>query len=110
VFFCGDPQWEYSNEKNGQPRELAFTEAQSDLFFQFIFDSEFKNINANITVFDEHRNLNSEAKSNICQVPALALQGFIDVVKLRTDLKSVQSFFSNGCERALFHNLFSFRI
>ncbi len=77
VLFAGDIKWDYFNKEKGQSDELSFTEDQSDVAYQFIFDSEFKNINANITVFEEHRNLNSEIKFNPDFIHSLTLPEFI---------------------------------
>ncbi|MFA4862688.1 MAG: hypothetical protein WC605_02835 [Bacteroidales bacterium] len=110
VFFSSDTQWESTFKENEQPDVLSFTEAQSDLIDQFIFDSEFKNINANITVFEEHRNLNSEIKFNSGHVMSLTLPECIAGVSFSSILSTYCFSIPNSCKQALLCNLYSFRI
>lgn len=110
VFFTGDFQWDYFNKEKGQLDELTFTEDQSNVAYQFIFDSEFKNINANITVFEEHRNLNSEIKFNPGSTQSLTLPECIAGVSISSILSSNSFSIPNSCKQALLSNLFSFRL
>jgi hypothetical protein len=110
VLFAGDIQWDYFNKEKGQLDELTFTEDQSNVAYQFIFDSEFKNINANITVFEEHRNVNSEIKFNSGHMLSLTFPECIGGVSFSSILSSSCFSIPNSCKQALLSNLYSFRI
>lgn len=109
VFFSDGAQFESKCNNSGQSDKLVYTEADCDVINQFIFDSEFKNINASISVFEEHRNLNSEIKYNFSNIPTLTLSDFLSEIKYKSTLLSVQFVISNSFQLALQGNLFSFR-
>jgi len=110
VCFSNDDQFDPTRYNNEQSEELSFTQADSDIVNQFIFDSEFKNINASTSVFEEHRNLNSEIKFNFSDIPTLTLSVFHSGITYKSILFSVQFAISNSFKLALQGNLFSFRI
>lgn len=110
ILIDGDTQWEYFKNEKEQDNELSFTEEQSDIAYQFIFDSEFKNINANTNIFEEHKNLNSEIRSNTGYFSVFSIPQFIAGLNFspKQFLKNIT--LSNGCKQALYSNLFCFRI
>jgi len=110
ILFAGNIQWKYYAEEKGLPDELSFTETQSDVAYQFIFDSEFKNINATNTVFEEHKNLNSDSKSNLDHIIHLALPECGAGIGFDSLLASYFISLPNSCKQELHSNLFSFRI
>lgn len=110
VLFARNVYWNCFDEEKGQLDELSFTVDQSDVAFQFIFDSEFKNVNANITVFEEHRNQNLEIKFNPGFMQSLSVPEFITGVSFNSILSSYCFSIPNSCKQALLGNLFSFRL
>jgi len=110
VLCAGDILWEYNNKEKGQPDVLSFTEEQSDLAYQFIFDSEFKNINANITVFEEHRNLNSNINFNPGHILSLTVPDYIAGNNFTSTHTTYCLSVPYSCNQELHGNLYSFRI
>ena len=110
AFFKNESQSETRCSKSGQSDELSYKAAIFNVINQFIFDSEFKNINANISVFEAHRNLISEFKSLLSHISALSTSEFIEGITIRSMLLSVQFSIPNCCKQALQINLYSFRI
>jgi hypothetical protein len=110
AFFCGDSPLECSFKDFSQPDILSFTEEGSDILYQFIFDSEFRNINASTTVFEEHKNLNSEMGSNPVFCTVFSFPLFLAGMNFSPKLLSIYHFLPNNCKQALYSNLFCFRI
>jgi hypothetical protein len=110
VLFAGNVQWNCFDEDKGQLDELSFIVDQSDVAFQFIFDSEFKNANSNITVFEEHRNQNLEIKFNPGFMQSLSVPEFFTAVNFNSILSTYCCSILNSCKQALLGNLFSFRL
>jgi hypothetical protein len=109
VFFADDTQFQPTCKSSSQSDELSFTAADCDVINQFIFDSEFKNVNANISVFEEHKNLISESKSIIDQIPVLIFSDLFSGLSAKSFFSSVHFFILNSCKLALQSNLYSFR-
>jgi hypothetical protein len=110
VFIAGDVQWDCFNQDKDQQDVLSFTVDQSDIAYQYIFDSEFKNINASITVFEEHRNFISEIKSSFGHLASFTVPEFITGINLSSFLIPFRYSIPNSCKQALLGNLFSFRL
>jgi hypothetical protein len=110
ILFACDTQWGYFNIDKAMNKELSFIEGQSDIAYQFIFDSEFKNISANTNVFEEHNNLNSEIRS---------FTGFVAVFSIHERTARINSshknfltniYFPISYNQELYRNLHCFRI
>jgi hypothetical protein len=110
AFFCGDSPLACTFKQIDKSEELAFTEDQSDLLFQFIFDSEFKNINANTNVFEEHKNLNFENRSNESSFLSLTLPRFLYELNFNAGWLSSCFPLLNSCNTYLYGYLCCFRI
>jgi hypothetical protein len=110
VCFTCEDQFSPTGNNNGQPEELCYTQADSDIINQFIFDSEFKNINASVSVFEEHKNLNSEIKYLFSDIPTLNYKNFLSGIIYKSNLLSVQLVIASSFQLALQGNFFSFRI
>lgn len=110
AFFCGDSPLECTFRDASKSDILSFTEDGSDILYQFIFDSEFKNINASSNIFEEHQNENSEIRSNTGYFAANSLPEFFAGMNSNPKLLSTYSALPNNCKQALYSNLYSFRI
>jgi hypothetical protein len=109
AFFCGDSPLECSFTDASQPDILTFTEEGSEILYQFIFDSEFKNINASTNIFEEHDNLNFSFK---CNSGCLAFTLPTIFAGMNFGLKHLSTYFSlpNRPKQELYTSLHCFRI